>query len=104
MTKREEFEEWAKAPPREWDCVRWVDGTQQRPWPDQYAAYHVQCAWEAWQDGRAPLLAEIEKLRDAAKRAEYWKAEHLAGNEEIERLRATISRHEDTIRRLSEPS
>ena len=46
-------------------------------------------------------LADVERLDvmwqqlvrerdDAARRADYWKAEHLAGNDEIERLRGLL--------------
>jgi hypothetical protein len=35
----------------------------------------------------------MDTLENAQKRAEYWKAEHLAGNAEIERLRELIRAH-----------
>lgn len=46
MTGRKKFEAWAAEPPREWDVE--LNGKDQG-WPDQYRAYHVQCAWDAWQ-------------------------------------------------------
>ncbi|MFA7327382.1 MAG: hypothetical protein WC121_12000, partial [Candidatus Kapaibacterium sp.] len=36
------------------------------------------------------IRALLDRLTDADRRAEYWKAEHLAGNTEIERLRAAL--------------
>lgn len=35
----------------------------------------------------------MDTLENAQKRAEYWKAEHLAANAEIERLRTLIRAH-----------
>lgn len=46
-SSRDEFEAWAKAPPREWDCYRHPQDASQA-WPGQYMQYHVQSAWEAW--------------------------------------------------------
>ena len=37
--------------------------------------------------------AAMDTLENAQKRAEYWKAEHLAANAEIERLRTLIRAH-----------
>lgn len=51
-------------------------------------------------DGEAPrddltcldLRRASKAIESANKRAEYWKAEHLAGNAEIERLREQLTR------------
>jgi len=42
---REDFEQWASKPPREFNLVRHSNGGS---WPGQYFYYSVQCAWEAW--------------------------------------------------------
>ena len=57
MTEREKFEKWATEPPREWDV--WLNSPDHN-WPDQYKAYHVQCAWEAWQAAKPSFNADSE--------------------------------------------
>lgn len=69
MTEREKFEAWAKQPPREWDL--WLNPPD-HGWPDQYRAYHVQCAWEVWRE----LASEVERLKallkEAADDLDHW--------------------------------
>lgn len=48
---RESFEKWATSPPREWSVSRL--GEDSASWPGHYYHYHVQCAWEAWQEAIA---------------------------------------------------
>ncbi len=57
MDGRKEFEAWAALPPREWDIE--LNGKDQG-WPDQYRAYHVQCAWQAWQAAKQSQWNEID--------------------------------------------
>lgn len=42
-----------------------------------------------------------DTLEKAQRRSEYWKAEHLAANQEIERLRAGLERVLGTLRMYS---
>ena len=63
-------------------------------------------AWIVAQLARVDALeADNERLRgaldDAAKRAHYWKAEHLAGNAEIERLLEAIEQDRKAMRALN---
>ncbi len=46
-TARDQFEAWASQPPREWSLTRQA---AEAAWPGQYNEYHVQCAWEVWQE------------------------------------------------------
>lgn len=57
---RKAFEAWISAPPFERTCKR---NPQSSAWPGKYADYPTEIAWEAWQAGRAPLLAENKRLR-----------------------------------------
>jgi len=56
--ERAAFEKWAGDMPRMFGLMR---GGEESAWPGQYRDYHVQCCWDAWQEGRAPLLAEIDE-------------------------------------------
>lgn len=44
---RQYFEKWAAEPPREFELSRYKETES---WPGSYRDYHVQCAWEAWQN------------------------------------------------------
>jgi hypothetical protein len=44
---RGDFEAWASATPREFSLAR-HSNDHRSSWPNQYRAYHAQCAWEAW--------------------------------------------------------
>lgn len=57
MTDRKKFEAWAVEPPREWSIQQ--NGKDQG-WPHQYRAYHVQCAWEAWQAAKKDQWNKID--------------------------------------------
>ena len=46
---RQAFEAWISASPYERSTKRLHDDSS---WPNQYADYHVQLAWEAWQKSR----------------------------------------------------
>ena len=55
VCEREAFEREMSKPPFEFCMDRWpADGSY--AWPGNYAAYHTQCAWAAWQ-ARAALIA-----------------------------------------------
>ena len=54
--EREAFEREMSKPPFEFCMDRWPDDGSYA-WPGNYAAYHTQCAWDAWQSGRAALRA-----------------------------------------------
>lgn len=43
---RARFEKAFSSPPYEFSLTRFSD---EEVWPGNYKAYHVQCAWEAWQ-------------------------------------------------------
>ena len=53
--EREAFEREMSKPPFEFCMDRWPDDGAYA-WPGNYAAYHTQCAWDAWQ-ARAALSA-----------------------------------------------
>jgi len=53
--ERERFEREMSKPPFEFCMDRWPDDGSYA-WPGNYAAYHTQCAWAAWQ-ARAALSA-----------------------------------------------
>ena len=53
--EREAFEREMSKPPFEFCMDRWPDDGSYA-WPGNYAAYHTQCAWAAWQ-ARAALSA-----------------------------------------------
>ena len=53
--EREAFEREMSKPPFEFCMDRWPDDGSYS-WPGNYAAYHTQCAWAAWQ-ARAALSA-----------------------------------------------
>lgn len=53
---REAFEREMSKPPFEFCMDRWPDDGSYA-WPGNYAAYHTQCAWAAWQ-ARAALSAD----------------------------------------------
>lgn len=55
FNEREEFEREMSKPPFEFCIDRWPDDGSYA-WPGNYAAYHTQCAWDAWQ-ARAALSA-----------------------------------------------
>lgn len=78
-----------------WDNSREDDGDGD----EQYADVETRVNWGVWQAARAGLIeqhhrdsAELRRLcaaRDEARRtAEYWKAEHNAGNKRIAELDA----------------
>jgi hypothetical protein len=46
---REAFEREMSKPPFEFCMDRWPDDGSSYSWPGNYAAYHTQCAWVAWQ-------------------------------------------------------
>lgn len=52
-------------------------------------AYAAQLGTESYERRLCTeaLEAQADEIEKARRTAEYWKAEHLAGNEEIERLR-----------------
>ena len=54
---REEFEAWISAPPYERETHR---QGQSLAWPGQYYDYHVQLAWEAWQESRTGLRSKAD--------------------------------------------
>lgn len=56
--RRDKFEAWISAPPYERETRR---QDQSASWPGQYHDYHVQLAWEAWQEG-ALIASEIDRL------------------------------------------
>ena len=56
--EREAFEREMSKPPFEFCMDRWPDDGSYA-WPGNYAAYHTQCAWAAWQ-ARAALSAGDE--------------------------------------------
>ena len=60
MSQRNEFEEWAIQPPREWDLYKYPNECKSHNWPGQYARYSTQCAWEAWQAASTPGVHETE--------------------------------------------
>ena len=47
MSQCDEFEKWAREPPREWSVERLPESST---WHGKYSAYYVYCAWEAWQE------------------------------------------------------
>ena len=53
VCEREAFEREMSKPPFEFCLDRWPDDGSYA-WPGNYAAYHTQCAWDAWQ-ARAAL-------------------------------------------------
>ena len=53
--ERDAFEREMSKPPFEFCMDRWPDDGSYA-WPGNYAAYHTQCAWAAWQ-ARAALSA-----------------------------------------------
>lgn len=55
VCEREAFEREMSKPPFEFCMDRWPDDGSYA-WPGNYAAYHTQCAWAAWQ-ARAALIA-----------------------------------------------
>ena len=55
VCEREAFEREMSKPPFEFCMDRWPDDGSYA-WPGNYAAYHTQCAWAAWQ-ARAALSA-----------------------------------------------
>lgn len=55
FNEREAFEREMSKPPFEFCMDRWPDDGSYA-WPGNYAAYHTQCAWAAWQ-ARAALSA-----------------------------------------------
>ena len=67
--EREAFEREMSKPPFEFCMDRWPDDVSYA-WPGNYAAYHTQCAWDAWQ-ARAALSAG-----DAVD-AQRWKTSEL---------------------------
>ena len=46
-------------------------------------------------------MEDMDTVENAKKRAEYWKAEHLAGNAEIERLREALRLSTNGLRHCS---
>jgi len=54
--EREAFEREMSKPPFEFCMDRWPDDGSSYAWPGNYAAYHTQCAWDAWR-ARAALSA-----------------------------------------------
>jgi hypothetical protein len=55
MTEREQFEANMRASPFEWDAYqlrRYPNDAAKYGWPDNYVEYHVQLAWDVWQDAR----------------------------------------------------
>jgi hypothetical protein len=56
VCEREAFEREMSKPPFEFCMDRWPDDGSSYAWPGNYAAYHTQCAWDAWQ-ARAALSA-----------------------------------------------
>ena len=48
VCEREAFEREMSKPPFEFCMDRWPDDGSYA-WPGNYAAYHTQCAWAAWQ-------------------------------------------------------
>lgn len=50
----------------------------------------------------AIMYVAADELESANRRAEYWKAEQIAGNEEIERLLDHVAILEDTIAKESQ--
>jgi hypothetical protein len=91
MSERDEFEEWAGALPREFDTGRWSETDDKAPWPGSYIFYYAQCAWEAWQAARAPLL---ERIRYLEQEYDEWKHAHAGACAEMDRLRAQVERLE----------
>lgn len=55
-TERERFEAWITSQPYERSVAR----AERVAWPGQYADYHVELAWAAWQ---ASLLAREPEVR-----------------------------------------
>ena len=84
-------------------------GKDASPLADE-APYEERCAaFDEWRNEHAPCIlamlhgfealidrddeptrALLDRLKAAERRAEHWKAEHLAGNVEIERLRDAL--------------
>ena len=56
VCERDAFERDLSKSPFEFDMDRWPDNAPV-DWPGSYKQYHVQCAWDAWQAGRAALRA-----------------------------------------------
>jgi hypothetical protein len=56
VCEREAFEREMSKPPFEFCMDRWPDDGSSYAWPGNYATYHTQCAWAAWQ-ARAALSA-----------------------------------------------
>ena len=56
VCEREAFEREMSKPPFEFCMDRWPDDGSSYAWPGNYATYHTQCAWAAWQ-ARAALIA-----------------------------------------------
>ena len=57
---RKQFENWASAPPREFDVERFDEDHDS--WPGSYRSYRVQCAWEAWQAAQEDgLVADLKR-------------------------------------------
>ena len=55
--EREAFEREMSKPPFEFCMDRWPDDGSYA-WPGNYAAYHTQCAWVAWQARAARALPQ----------------------------------------------
>lgn len=73
---REQFENWASAPPREFDVERVVRLVY--PWPVCYRSYKVQVAWEAWQAAQeAGLVADLRRQLEEARKKESNDELHL---------------------------
>ena len=89
MTQREQFEKWAARPPREWPLEAHAY-TYESGWPGQYKAYHVQCAWEAWQARAEVTPAMIEA---AAQRLVSWPCDNLVWPDSWNALDVAASRN-----------
>jgi hypothetical protein len=55
---REKFEQVMSMPPYEFDMARHPDDSSRFAWPGGYVIYHVQCAWDAWQEAYAAVARE----------------------------------------------
>ena len=83
VCEREAFEREMSKPPFEFCMDRWPDDGSYA-WPGNYAAYHTQCAWAAWQ-ARAALSAGDAVAREG-----------------FQRTTESIRGHLDTIKRREE--
>ena len=95
---RKQFENWASAPPREFDVERFDEDHDS--WPGSYRSYKVQCAWEAWQAAQEDgLVADLKRqLAEAHKLVVASSRDCNATALERNKLRRQLAEAQATLR------